>query len=170
MKNLIIVASMLAILMSCDKKIEQTTTFETQPSDSMINSENNAPLESSTVQNCYVGVTGKDSVFVSIDDNLGTFTGKMHYKNSEKDSSLGDIMGTKNGDTLKLNYSFESEGITSDREIYFLMKDGNLMEGIGEHKVENNKDSYANSSKLKYDGQILKKADCKDFEKNFVKK
>ena len=58
--------------------------------------------------------------------------------------------------------------MTSDREIYFLQKDGNLIEGIGDHKVEGNKDSYANPSKLKYEsGHVLKAADCKNFEKKF---
>ena len=41
-----------------------------------------------------------------------------------------------------LNYTFEAEGTTSEREIYFLRKDGNLIEGIGEHKTESNKDFY----------------------------
>ena len=50
--------------------------------------------------------------------------------------------------------------MTSDREIYFLQKDGNLIEGIGDHKVEGNRDSYANPSKLKYEGCLLYTSRC----------
>lgn len=167
MKNLIIIASVLFAVVSCEKKVDQTIDTSTQDSASLDSSQ---PIESSTVQNCYLGITGKDSVYVSIDDNLGTFTGKMRYKNFEKDSSNGDLMGTKNGDTLKLNYTFASEGMNSDREIYFLLKDGKLIEGIGEHKVEGNKDMYANPAQIKYTGQELEKAECKNFEKNFTSK
>lgn len=169
MKNFVIIASALLLAISCEKKTDKNIDTSNS-NNSGVNTNDSQPLEPSTVQNCFVGVTGKDSVFVSIDDNLGTFTGKMRYKNFEKDSSVGDLMGTKNGDTLKLNYTFTSEGKTSDREIYFLIKDGKLLEGIGEHKVDGDKDLYANPAKIKYTGQELEKADCKNFEKNFTAK
>lgn len=168
MKNVILFAAVLFAAISCEKKADQT--IDTSTKDSVNAIDTSQPVEPSTVQNCYLGVTGKDSVYVSLDDNLGTFTGKMRYKNFEKDSSMGDLMGTKNGDTLKLNYTFASEGMTSDREIYFLMKDGKLVEGIGDHKVEGDKDSYADPAQIKYIGQELEKADCKNFDKNFASK
>ena len=170
MKNLILIISVLAISIGCEKKTDTSINSENKNEDSVASLENLKPIESSTDQSCYIGVTGKDSVFISLDDNLGTFTGKMHYKNFEKDSSNGDLIGTKNGDTLKLNFTFAAEGTTSEREIYFLMKDDQLTEAIGDHKMENNKDFYANTSKLKYTGQVLKKTDFKNFEKNFTSK
>lgn len=169
MKNFLIIASAIFIAVSCEKKLDQSIDTKSS-ADKIANLENGNPVEPSTEQTCYLGVIGKDSVFISLDDNLGTFTGKMRYKNSQKDSSMGDLLGSKNGDTLKLNYIFASEGVTSDREIYFLLKDKNLIEGIGEHKVEDNKDIYTNPAKLKYDGEPLKLVDCKNFEKNFISK
>lgn len=170
MKNLLLIASVFTLAISCEKKLDQTINTETTAPDSITIPENAEPIESSTVQTCYVANTGKDSVFVSLDDNLGTFSGKMKYKNFEKDSSSGDLIGTKNGDTLKLIYTFASEGNTSEREINFLVKDGNLVEGIGEHKTENRNELYANPAQLKYTGQILKKTDCSNFDKNFMVK
>ena len=168
MKNFILSAFIVLFAVSCEKKSSETVNTSTTPPDSVTVPETNEPVESSTVQTCYMANTGKDSVFISLDDNLGTITGKLRYKNFEKDSSFGDVIGSKSGDTLKLNYIFQSEGMTSDREIYFLQKGGNLIEGIGDHKVEGNKDSYANPSKLKYEGgHVLKAADCKNFEKKF---
>ena len=170
MKNLILSALMILTAVSCEKKITDTVDTQTATPDSIVVPESNEPLESSTLQTCYMEATGKDTLFVSLDDNLGTITGKMRYKNFEKDSSIGDLIGTQNGDTLMLNYTFEAEGTTSEREIYFLRKDGNLIEGIGEHKTESNKDFYANPAQLKYEGHRLKSIDCTNFEKNFKSK
>jgi hypothetical protein len=169
MKNLILSALIILTAASCEKKSENVDTQTVTP-DSITVPESNEPVESSTLQSCYMEVTGKDTLFVSLDDNLGTITGKMRYKNFEKDSSFGDVMGTQNGDTIKLNYTFEAEGTTSDREIYFLRKNGNLIEGIGEHKTEGSRDFYANPAQLKYEGHTLKSIDCTDFDKNFKSK
>ena len=170
MKNFFLSALIILTAASCEKKTTETVDMQTTTPDSITVPESNEPVESSTLQTCYMEVTGKDTLFVSLDDNLGTITGKMRYKNFEKDSSFGDVMGTQNGDTIKLNYTFEAEGTTSDREIYFLRKDGNLIEGIGEHKTEGNRDFYANPAQLKYEGHTLKSVDCTDFEKNFKSK
>ena len=170
MKNFFLSALFILTAASCEKKTTETVDMQTTTPDSITVPESNEPVESSTLQTCYMEVTGKDTLFVSLDDNLGTITGKMRYKNFEKDSSFGDVMGTQNGDTIKLNYTFEAEGTTSDREIYFLRKDGNLIEGIGEHKTEGNRDFYANPAQLKYEGHTLKSVDCTDFEKNFKSK
>lgn len=168
MKNFILSAFIVISAMSCEKKSTETVNSQTTTPDSVTVSESDEPIEPSTLQSCYFVVNGKDSVFVSLDDNLGTITGKMRYKNFEKDSSFGDVMGTQNGDTIKLSYTFQAEGTTSEREIYFLKKDGGLVEGIGDHKTEDNKDLYANPAKLKYDGKAMKQVDCNGFEKNFV--
>ena len=169
-KNLIFLSLVAIAFSSCEKKSTELVNETNSSPDSLIVPESNEPIESSTLQTCYVGATGKDSVFISLDDNLGTITGKMRYKNFEKDSSFGDVVGTQNGDTLKLNYTFASEGTTSEREIFFLKKAGNLMEGIGEHKIENNKDVYTTPSQLKFEGNTLKQTDCENFEKKFAVK
>jgi hypothetical protein len=167
MKKYCVVSIALIALLSCEKKISEKISTQNSVQDSVVVSENAEPIESSTLQSCYLGISGKDSIMISLDDNLGTITGKMRYNNFEKDSSFGDIIGIKNGDTLKLNYTFQSEGLVSEREIYFLKKKDQLLEGIGDHKSDGNKDLYANPSKLKYGTSTLKQVDCKDFEKNF---
>jgi len=170
MKNYILSAFIAIAALSCEKKSTETVSSQTTAPDSITVPESNEPIEPSTLQTCYFAANAKDSIFVSLDDNLGTITGKMRYKNFEKDSSFGDVMGTQNGDTIKLSYTFQAEGTTSEREIYFLKKDGGLIEGIGDHKTESNKDLYANPTQLKYEGNTLKQVDCNDFEKNFIVK
>lgn len=164
MKKYILICAFSVLLMNCTKKNETvkpvttTDSIET-PAEPVVDT-----LGAKTF--CYVGVTGKDSVFVSLDDNLGTFSGKMAYKNSEKDSSKGELSGFKSGDTLKLTYEFASEGTTSKRDIFFIQKGNTLTEGIGNQKDENGTMRYADENKISYkEGQKLESADCKTISK-----
>lgn len=135
MKKLILLSTLSALLLNCNKKSEapvaepaaaDTTTATEKVTDTL------GPKSF-----CYMGVTGKDTVFVNIDDNLGTITGKMVNKNNEKDSNKGDLTGFKSGDTLKLTYTFESEGRTGNKnDLYFLQTKDGLTEGIGERDAE----------------------------------
>lgn len=159
MKKLILLGALSAFLINCNKKTEAPA--------SKVEADTIA-VEEPVIDTlgpksfCYIGAIGKDSVFASIDDNLGTITGKLSYKNSEKDSSKGDVTGFKSGDTLKLTYEFSSEGKKSKRDIYFLQKDNTLTEGIGDHKEEDGQSKYADEKKISYkDGQKLTPADCK---------
>ncbi|NIF05181.1 hypothetical protein F3J23_06965 [Chryseobacterium sp. Tr-659] len=159
MKKLILLSTVSAFLINCNKKTE--TPAPKVAADTIAIAE---PVVDTLGPKsfCYIGTTGKDSVFASIDDNLGTITGKLSYKNNEKDSSKGDVAGYKSGDTLKLTYEFTSEGKKSKRDIYFLQKDNMLTEGIGDHKEEDGQSKYANDKKISYkDGQKLNTADCK---------
>ncbi len=170
MKNILATAVLILFATACDKKTTESVGASQINDDTVVIPETNEPLSSSTLQTCYLEAVGKDSVFLSLDDNLGTFTGKMRYKNFEKDSSYGDIMGNQNGDTIKLVYTFQAEGTTSEREIYFLKKDGQLLEATGQYDVDGIKSVYKNPAQLKYDGHALKQVDCKNFENNFAVK
>lgn len=158
MKKLIVLSSLSIFLLNCNKKTETATPIA--EADTVATAE---PVIDTlgTKSFCYMGVTGKDTVYASIDDNLGTITGKLAYKNSEKDSSKGDITGFKSGDTLKLTYEFESEGSKSKRDIYFVQRGKTLIEGIGEQKEESGQMKYANEKQISYKGgQKLESADC----------
>ncbi|WP_292008955.1 hypothetical protein [Chryseobacterium sp.] len=160
MKRLIAISFLSVLLMNCNKKAETKTPVTTIDSTDITTE---AVVDTLGPQSfCYMGVTGKDSIFASIDDNLGTITGKMAYKNSEKDSSRGDLLGFKSGDTLKLTYEFESEGTKSKRDIFFIQKDNSLIEGIGDSKPdETGAVKYNNEKKIDYKGPKLEAADCK---------
>jgi hypothetical protein len=159
MKKVILLSSFAALLLNCNKKAEAPVK-ETASVDTTTTKEQDLDTVNAK-SSCYMGVTGKDTVFASIDDNLGTITGKLRYKNNEKDGSKGDVTGFKSGDTLKLTYEFQSEGSKSKRDIYFIRKNNTLIEGIGEQKDENGQMKYANDNKISYkEGQKLEPANC----------
>lgn len=164
MKKYIFICSLSALMINCTKKNEPVQNVIT--TDSLDNPEEVQIDTLGAKTYCYLGVTGKDSVFVSLDDNLGTISGKMAYKNNEKDSSKGELSGFKSGDTLKLTYEFTSEGTVSKRDIFFIQKGNTLTEGIGNQKDENGAMRYSDEKKISYkDGQKLESADCKSISK-----
>lgn len=158
-------------MISCDKKSKDIFSDKVSVDSAKVIS--NEPEVSEAVDPaleiksmCYQDILRNDSVYLKIEDNLGTIVGKLRYKNQDKNNSNGDISGIKNGDTLKLDYTFQSEGKTSTREIWLLEKNGKLLEGVTDYDKSGEK--YANPKKIKFEGaHEFSVADCKDFDKNF---
>ena len=165
MKKILLIATFASLILSCEKKNNQDANLQSDLDSTA--TENTEDFSAEPIlTNCYAAISDKDSVFLSYEDNLGTITGKLHYKNHEKDSSKGELSGLINGDTLKVTYTFQSEGTTSNREIWFLKKDNELHEGIG--KYDEKGEFYADAKTVKFeDGHTLKSSDCKEIEKNF---
>ena len=66
------------------------------------------------------------------------------------------------GDTLVADYTFNSEGKLSTRQVAFLKKDGKLMEGFGEVVEKDGKIYFKSISDLKFDDAIeFTKINCK---------
>lgn len=161
-----LLSSIAVLLLNCTKKTDTSATDA-----AMADTTNSTGKVADTLGSksyCYMGVTGKDTVFVTIDDNLVTITGKMASKNSEKDSNKGTLSGFKAGDTLKLTYEFASEGTAGNKnDMYFLQTKDGLSEGIGERDAETGT-KYASENKIKFvGGRNLKIADCNTVAKAF---
>ncbi|MCC2589847.1 hypothetical protein [Chryseobacterium sp. MFBS3-17] len=161
MKKSVFVALIAILVVQCKEKKEKLKNDHA--ADSMAVNTSEFDIEA-IPESCYMAASGKDSLFVKYSDNLGTITGKMHYKNFEKDSSSGDIVGMFDGDTLKVDYTFQAEGTQSTREIWFLKKDDQLIEGIGEY--DESGETYKDGAPVKFEGQKLQTADCKTFGKH----
>lgn len=91
---------------------------------------------------------------------VGTeITGKLYYSLKEKDSNSGTFKGVLSGDTLLGNYTFSSEGVESTREVAFLVKDNQLIEGVGELNATGT--AFKDRNIIKYGPDMsLKKTDC----------
>ena len=77
-------------------------------------------------------------------------SGILVYELKEKDRNKGTIKGTMNGDTLIANYTFQSEGTESIRQVAFLMKDKQLIEGYGESVTEGTISKFKNVNTLSF--------------------
>ncbi|KDN55957.1 hypothetical protein [Flavobacterium seoulense] len=122
-----------------------------------------APMETPKKE-CYQAVIEKDTITLSVDVNsVNEFTGELNYSYFEKDKSFGTILGNVKGDTIFADYKFESEGVTSIRELVFLKKDANsYVEGHGEMIDANGKMTFKDKKKIKFDSNVVfNKIDCK---------
>lgn len=161
MKKTALLLGCIISLASCNKKPDIVIK---QPKIDTLAKSNQDIYDTTPISTlCYEGEMDKDSIFLSYEDNLGTVTGKLRYKHFQKDDNNGDISGLMSGDTLKLNYSFVSEGMNSDREIWFLKKGTELVEAIG--KYDETGTTYQNPKNITFTGMILQPTDCKKIEK-----
>jgi hypothetical protein len=80
---------------------------------------------------CYAHLTATDTIRLTLQTTQPTATGQLTYHYYEKDRNRGIISGTMHGDTLLADYTFQSEGTTSVRQVAFLRRDIGFIEGFG---------------------------------------
>jgi len=116
----------------------------------------------STFNVCYSSIIKKDTVLLNALMTGDSIKGSLGYKLYEKDQNNGIILGKMHGDTMRVNYTFMSEGKESVREVVFLKKDTLLVEGYGDVREDGGKMVFSNINSVKFDGLVLVKVPCKD--------
>src|SRR4030095_6763954 len=110
---------------------------------------------------CYSRVTGQDTIFLKLEKVSNVVTGSLSFKFYEKDSNKGVIDGKINGDTLLGDYKFMSEGIQSTRQVIFLIKDSNAIQGYGPMEERDGKIVFKDLKEVDFGhGTILLKITC----------
>lgn len=111
---------------------------------------------------CYTSIKNKDSILLHIEINNDVVQGDLVYNFYEKDRNSGTITGQMKGDTIFADYSFISEGTGSVREVAFLKKGKNLVEGFGDAEERNGKMVFKSRQSLKFDENmaLLKEVPC----------
>lgn len=118
------------------------------------------PLEQKVTE-CYSYIKNRDTATLKINTENEELTGDLAYNLFEKDSNKGTIAGEMKGDTIIAEYIFNSEGMSSIREIVLLRKDGKLYEGYGDVEEKRGKMVFKDRSKLKFgDAIVFSKTDC----------
>ncbi len=110
---------------------------------------------------CYVYTSAKDTVNLHLQISGNIVTGDLAYNYFAKDKNTGTIQGNMKGDTLFAEYKFMSEGTESMREVVFLKKGNDFVEGYGDAEEKNGKMIFKNTSGLNFNNNlILKKVAC----------
>jgi hypothetical protein len=110
---------------------------------------------------CYTYIKNRDTVSMKLNIAGEEYTGELNYRFFEKDKSTGTFAGEMKGDTLIAEYIFDAEGTRSVREVVFLRKGGNLVEGHGDIKDEGSKVMFKDRSKLNFgDAVVLARVPC----------
>ncbi|MES2315831.1 MAG: hypothetical protein V4486_03845 [Patescibacteria group bacterium] len=123
----------------------------------------NPPVATGDITGCYVAHLAKDVYTLKIDSATDSnVSGMLAFNNFEKDSSSGSLQGTFADNILQGDYSFDSEGMHSDRQVIFKKDGDSFIEGFGPAKVVNGKEVFADPSTITYDPKstFVKVPDC----------
>lgn len=156
MKNILILSIMLLSLSNC-KKASTTESDKTTEVESEMVEESKAQPSSK----CYAYNANGSKIELQMNTNNNEVNGTLTYELKEKDSNKGRFVGTINDSILIAQYTFQSEGTESVREIAFLIKDDQLIEGYGDITTEENKTKFKDINTLKYESNMpLMKTSC----------
>ena len=120
---------------------------------------NNAPdisTDLSALKGCYVASIDKDIYTLVINSTEGAnILGMLAYNNYQKDSSSGSFTGKFEKDILLGNYSFDSEGMHSDRQVIFKKVGNGFNQGFGPVDSFGGKEVFKNISDVTYDPEFV---------------
>ncbi|PWS30656.1 hypothetical protein [Pedobacter paludis] len=156
MKNIIpVLAVASALLASCQSNTTKTITSTDSTITTAVDTSKNS-------EQCFEYVKNKDTATLKLMNNNSTVSGDLAYNLYEKDKNNGTVDGIVKGDTIIANYTFQSEGKASVRQVVWLRKDGKLIEGFGESEEVDGKMKFKNINQLKFENSIeFNPVDCK---------
>lgn len=110
---------------------------------------------------CYSYKDNNNTVFLEITDLENGVKGKLTYQFDGKDKNSGSFSGELVDNKLFATYTFLSEGVQSKREIAFLIKGNQLVEGYGE--LNENGTAFTDKNNIEYTSTMpLSKTDCNE--------
>ncbi|WEK33696.1 MAG: hypothetical protein P0Y53_14485 [Candidatus Pseudobacter hemicellulosilyticus] len=109
---------------------------------------------------CYAWRNNKDTVLLKVTLTDTSASGDLLYNFFEKDDNNGTIQGVLRKDTLLADYTFQSEGTISVRQVAFVLSDSSAVEGYGGVDEKNGRQVFKDLSKLKFQGVGLKREPC----------
>jgi len=138
-------AILLTCLYSCTQSKKDASVSNVPAADNTENS----------IKGCYLYTVNKDTFQLAITAvNKNDIEGSIIYNFSEKDDSKGTFNGHFDGDILKGDYTFQSEGNTSVREVIFKKTKTGFVEGTGDVKVVDNKAVFSKPDSISYENGI----------------
>lgn len=153
MKKLIILALLIISSTSCKNNTkEQETVVEKE----VITTEEPTTM---IAVGCYSYDANNNLIHLEITNLENGVIGKLTYALNEKDRNSGTFNGQLIEDKLIGEYTFLSEGVQSTREVAFMIKDNQLIEGFGE--LNETGTAFVDKSTIKYNSTMpLSKTDC----------
>lgn len=158
MKNTLFIA-LVSIMFSAGCNPQKQNDASVKTTDSLIlktDSDDAAMIK----DQCYLFVAAKDSYALRLNFEGKKVTGKAIFKNYQKDSSHGDVSGTKDGDNIHLWYHFLSEGMESYSELYLKVEGEQLNSGMGEILVQGDSAFLKDKANLTFGSIIYSKTGC----------
>lgn len=158
MNNNCFVVIVLFIFLSCNKNQKNELSNDSLEIRDTIT---DIKIQNNKVAGCYNYSNDSSSIEMEIKNEGDWLTGKLNYSYFEKDSNKGTFKGKISNDILIADYTFMSEGINSTRQIAFLIRDNQLIEGFGDIVTNSNVVTFKNVENLNFSSNIaLDKVMC----------
>lgn len=123
--------------------------------------DNSVVVTTPDIKGCYVATLAKDVYTLKVEDQDGeAVSGRLVFKNFEKDSSAGNFEGTYRNGLLFGNYTFQSEGSTSVLNMIFKRTGADFIRGYGDMNAAG--DTFADINKITFDSDSVFKATTAD--------
>ena len=154
------------MLFSCNnkkksEKIDDSKNIDTIPG-VVENGKDDKFISTTPLTQCYEWTVNKDSAYLKITYMDNAITGDLVYDWKEKDGNKGTIEGYVDNNLVVAWYTFQSEGITSVREVVFKVDGSKLIEGVGESVALTDTMKFKDKSKLEFfDDRPFEKINCK---------
>ncbi|MER3375632.1 MAG: hypothetical protein RIM83_13420 [Allomuricauda sp.] len=130
MKKIALVFFLIILAVNCKTKEEKNSS---EPEISTEMTEEKMETSSPILETgCYIYEANGNKIRFEITAVSETVLGNLDYALKEKDANTGTFAGVLKDSILIGSYTFVSEGMESTREIVFLLKDDQLIEGYGE--------------------------------------
>ena len=155
MKKLLLACLALSVVAGCKTKEKQEK--EDVQTDSRI--EVVVEKTPSVELGCYIYDANGNLIILEITDINDSVLGNLSYALKEKDANTGTFAGILKDSVLLGSYTFMSEGTESTREVAFLVKGNQLIEGFGE--LDETGTAFKDKSTLSFSSSMpLSKTDC----------
>lgn len=154
-------SKMVALLMLVSIAFSSCKNKEEKVDDTMMEEpvEEEMVMTPSLEKGCYMYNENGSMVNLKITKTDNPVEGNLTYALAEKDKNTGTFSGNINDGKLVGTYTFQSEGVESKRQIAFMLKDNQLVEGYGEMNEDGTMFKDANA--LNYSSTMpLIKTDC----------
>lgn len=145
MKKAGLVVSLLMLLLACNQQDSPATGT---PSDTTSKS---GKLSEMPAKDCYTWVSGKDSIYFSLDLGTGIRHGLLVYDWAEKDRNEGIWKGTVDENILAGWYTFNSEGRQSVRQVAWKVVGNTLWPAYGPVKQQQDTFYFSDPVHLQFD-------------------
>lgn len=156
MKKIFLLAIVMLTIFSCQNKTEN----KNEP---IINKEKEVKkknIKAVLDKGCFEYNNNGNTITMEITEVSEKVKGNLDIVYAEKDSNRGSFVGQLKNNKLIGVYTFLSEGIESSREMAFLVKGDQLIEGYGE--LNNNGTKFKDTTTIKYTSAMpLTKVECK---------
>lgn len=143
-----------AVFFSCKNKEEKAD--DTMMEEPM---EEEMAMTPTLEKGCYMYNENGSMVNLEITKTDNPVEGNLTYALAEKDKNIGTFNGQFNDGKLAGTYTFQSEGVESKRQVAFMLKDNQLMEGYGEMNEDGTMFKDVNSVNYSSTMPLIKK-DC----------